>query len=69
MWEIKFSAEGEEGRSRQIAKMQHNGVLADALSVAGKVLAKQPQTIQKAITRLQFQSVGASTKDPVFRKP
>ena len=65
MWEVKFSAEGEEGRSRQIAKMQHNGTLVETLVVAGKVMEKQTKAAQSSVVGVRFQRVVASSSKEV----
>lgn len=67
MWEVKFSAEGEEGRTKQIAKLQHNGSLPETLSVIGKVLAKQSKTAQTAVVAVRMTQITASTKETKFK--
>ena len=68
MWDVKFSAAGEEGRSRQIAKLQHNGTLTETLGIVNKLLAKQSKAVNSAIVAVRLTQVGAaSAKEPKFK--
>ena len=65
MWNIVFRRAGEEGRTRQLGKVQVNGTFADALVMAQKVLRDQPQNVQKAIAGLQIKQESAAATGPV----